>query len=76
MEYNQPPFSITNEMLSYVASVSEKLGRISIAGQMDGIGSDTAQRGLQTNMRVGDIASKAGMSIRHSHFYQITGSSC
>lgn len=31
METNQPPFCITNEMLSYTASISEKLGRMSIA---------------------------------------------
>ena len=30
MEKYQPPFSITNKMLSYVASISEKLGSISV----------------------------------------------
>ena len=30
MDRYQPPFSITNEMLSYVSSISEKVGRISV----------------------------------------------
>ncbi|MCD8075850.1 MAG: Fic family protein [Lachnospiraceae bacterium] len=35
MENYEPPFSITNEMLSCVASVSEKIGRITAVGSLD-----------------------------------------
>ena len=31
----QPPFTITNEILSYVASISEKIGRITATGNME-----------------------------------------
>ena len=30
MEKYQPPYTITNQMLSYVASISEKIGRITL----------------------------------------------
>lgn len=30
-----PPFTITNEILSYVSSISEKIGRISVVSDMD-----------------------------------------
>lgn len=30
MEEYKPPFTITNEILSYVSSISEKIGRISV----------------------------------------------
>ncbi|MCC8138093.1 MAG: Fic family protein [Clostridiales bacterium] len=35
MEKFEPPFTITNEMLSCVASVSEKIGRITAVGSLD-----------------------------------------
>lgn len=35
MENYQPPFSITNSMLSLVASISEKLGRISVLHNLE-----------------------------------------
>ncbi|MCC8101873.1 MAG: Fic family protein [Clostridiales bacterium] len=35
MENYEPPFTITNEMLSCVASVSEKIGRITAVGSLD-----------------------------------------
>ena len=31
----KPPFIITNEILSYVASISEKIGRITATGNME-----------------------------------------
>lgn len=33
-DYN-PPFTITNSMLSYVAAISEKIGRITIISDME-----------------------------------------
>lgn len=35
MEQYQPPFQITNSMLSYVASISEKLGKISVTSNLE-----------------------------------------
>ena len=35
MEHYEPPFSITNSMLSYVASISEKVGRITAVNSLD-----------------------------------------
>ena len=31
----EPPFSITNEILMYVSSISEKIGRITAIGNLD-----------------------------------------
>ena len=49
-EYN-PPFTITNEILSYVASVSEKLGRITADGSLE------AKPHLRRNNRIKSIYS-------------------
>ena len=35
MEKYQPPYTITNQMLSYVASISEKIGRITLISTME-----------------------------------------
>ena len=35
MEQYQPPFQITNSMLSYVSSISEKLGKISVTSNLE-----------------------------------------
>ena len=35
MEKYNPPFEITNEMLYYVSAISEKLGRISVTGNLE-----------------------------------------
>lgn len=35
MERYQPPYTITNQMLSYVASISEKIGRITLISNME-----------------------------------------
>lgn len=35
MEAYQPPFTITNEMLSYVSSISEKIGRMTAAHNLE-----------------------------------------
>ena len=35
MEKYQPPYTITNQMLSYVASISEKIGRITLISNME-----------------------------------------
>lgn len=34
-DYYKPPFTITNEILSYVSSVSEKIGRITATGNLE-----------------------------------------
>lgn len=31
----KPPYTITNEMLSYVSSISEKIGRITATGHLE-----------------------------------------
>ncbi len=33
-EYS-PPFSITNQMVSYVSSISDKIGRISVSKELE-----------------------------------------
>lgn len=35
MEGYKPPFTITNSILSYVASISEKVGRITVMNNME-----------------------------------------
>ena len=35
MDKYQPPYTITNQMLSYVASISEKIGRITLISNME-----------------------------------------
>ena len=37
MEKYQPPYTITNQMLSYVASISEKIGRITLISNMESL---------------------------------------
>lgn len=36
MENYKPPFTITNKILSYVSSISEKIGRITVIGNLEG----------------------------------------
>ena len=47
----KPPFTITNEILSYVSSVSEKIGRITAAGNLE------ARPHLRKNNRIKSIHS-------------------
>lgn len=35
MEGYKPPFTITNEILSYVSSISEKIGRITVTSRLE-----------------------------------------
>ena len=35
MEEYKPPFTITNEILSYVSSISEKIGRITATSRLE-----------------------------------------
>ena len=35
MEEYKPPFTITNEILSYVSSISEKIGRITATNNLE-----------------------------------------
>lgn len=35
MEEYKPPFTITNEILSYVSSISKKIGRITASGNLE-----------------------------------------
>lgn len=51
MEEYKPPFTITNEILSYVSSVSEKIGRISATGNLE------AKPRLRKNNRIKSIHS-------------------
>lgn len=51
MEKYEPPFEITNRMLSYVASISEKLGRISVTEHLE------ARPHLRRNNRIKSIHS-------------------
>lgn len=47
----KPPFSITNEILSYVSSISEKIGRITATGNLE------AKPHLRKNNRIKSIHS-------------------
>lgn len=51
MEGYQPPFTITNEILSYVASISEKIGRITATSNLE------AKPHLRKNNRIKSIHS-------------------
>ena len=51
MEMYTPPFSITGKMLDYAASISEKLGKISIAHGLE------AKPHLRRNNRIKSIHS-------------------
>ena len=47
----RPPFTITNDILSYVASISEKIGRITVIGNLE------AKPHLRKNNRIKSIHS-------------------
>lgn len=47
----KPPFTITNEILSYVSSISEKIGRITATGNLE------ARPHLRKNNRIKSIHS-------------------
>lgn len=47
----KPPFTITNEILSYVSSVSEKIGRITATNNLE------AKSHLRKNNRIKSIHS-------------------
>lgn len=51
MEGYEPPFTITNQILSYVSSISEKIGRITAAGNLK------AKPHLRKNNRIQSIHS-------------------
>ena len=51
MENYQPPFTITNEILSYVSSISEKIGRITATSSLE------AKPHLRKNNRIKSIHS-------------------
>lgn len=51
MEGYKPPFTITNEILSYVSSISEKIGRITATGNLE------AKPHLRKNNRIKSIHS-------------------
>ena len=50
-EKNRPPFEIKNEMLSYAASISEKIGRITVTENLK------AKPYLRKNNRIKSIHS-------------------
>ena len=47
----KPPFTITNQILSYVSSISEKIGRITATGNLE------AKPHLRKNNRIRSIHS-------------------
>lgn len=51
MENYKPPFAITNKILSYVSSISEKIGRITAIGNLD------AKPHLRKNNRIKSVHS-------------------
>ena len=51
MDNYEPPFTITNEILSYVSSISEKIGRITATGSLE------AKPHLRKNNRIKSIHS-------------------
>ena len=51
MEEYKPPFTITNKMLSYVSTISEKIGRITAISNME------AKPHLRRNNRIKSIHS-------------------
>ncbi len=52
MDNYKPPFTITNEILSYVSSISEKIGRITATGGLE------AKPHLRKNNRIKSIPDK------------------
>lgn len=51
----KPPFTITNEILSYVSSISEKIGRITATGNLE------SKPHLRRNNRIRSIHSSLKM---------------
>lgn len=65
MENYQPPFSITNSMLSLVASISEKLGRISILHNLE------SRPHLRRNNRIRSIHSSLRIEANSLNLNQV-----
>ena len=65
MENYEPPFTITNEMLSRVASVSEKIGRITAVGSLD------SKPHLRKNNRIRSIHSSLKIEANSLTFGQV-----
>ncbi|MCD8326249.1 MAG: Fic family protein [Lachnospiraceae bacterium] len=65
MENYEPPFTITNKMLSCVASVSEKIGRITAVGSLD------SKPHLRKNNRIRSIHSSLKIEANSLTFGQV-----
>lgn len=65
MENYQPPFSITNSMLSLVASISEKLGRISVLHNLE------SRPHLRRNNRIRSIHSSLRIEANSLNLSQV-----
>lgn len=57
MSQYQPPYSITNTMLSYISSISERLGKISVTQDF------TSKPHLQKNSRIQSIHSSLKIDL-------------
>lgn len=62
---NKPPFAITNEMLSLVSSISEKIGRITATGNME------SKPHLRKNNRIRSIHSSLKIEANSLSFGQV-----
>ena len=62
---NKPPFTITNEMLSLVSSISEKIGRITATGNME------SKPHLRKNNRIRSIHSSLKIEANSLSFGQV-----
>ena len=62
---NKPPFAITNEMLSLVSSISEKIGRITATGNME------SKPHLRKNNRIRSIHSSLRIEANSLSFGQV-----
>lgn len=65
MENYKPPFTITNEILSYVSSVSEKVGRITATSNLE------ARPHLRKNNRIKSIHSSLKIEANSLSFGQV-----
>lgn len=61
----RPPFTITNKMLSYVSSISEKIGRISVIGNLE------SKPHLRKNNRIKSIHSSLKIEANSLTLWQV-----
>ncbi len=61
----KPPFTITNEILSYVSSISENIGRITATGNLE------AKPHLRKNNRIKSIHASLGIEANSLSLGQV-----